>query len=406
MREGQSRARATAPAVAAGLSAERRGAEGALQRFADLSPATTRLRALQAVADTAGVTQRDKKKKDGEKPKEKRSNNPHNLHTGTTAHHIIPHELMTNIFGKFDAAEKEDIGRSFLPDFDTLTMANFVAQVAVGVEYAGDSPKKIDGLPPGVRHKTFGALTDEERGKAYFKVEGAGRVDFARFREIYEAKKDGTLDEDPDDGISGLRDIGESFFEWQGGNLFYGPERIEPGKKDGFDHDASLVFGDTFTNSLKAIYDRLRALEDAGPEAKPQMQAALGDLAALTRNAAVPRYTPSLWIAVDSPLKKRLHDEMLPERHHTSKMDASIHRSELREAIRRYAPRQKRVAHDMLVAQRQGGGTAGMFTVAKRHITFTDDASGKAALPAEPRLKIADFTAAIEDAMLALFKLV
>ncbi|AFZ18148.1 eCIS core domain-containing protein [Allocoleopsis franciscana] len=282
--------------------------------------------------------------------KEPRSKNPHNPQTGVTSHHIIPHELLGKILDKFTGeGEKDEITRDFLPDFDNLTLSNFVAQVAVGVEYDGASPNKVTDLPEEVATKAFGQMTGEEQGKTRFKVEDAGKISFDQFKTLYgQLKRGEAVENDKGEAVSGLRDLGDSFFEWQGGNLFYGPERIEPGAKDGFDYDAKLIYGESFTRQLQAIYTQLRSLEGKDDAvSKLEMRKALGAMAALTKGTGVPKYDPNLWIAMDSAAKKSVHDALLPERGQTSKEGLSIHRQVLEEAIKKYSNDKTR-AHKIL----------------------------------------------------------
>ncbi|MEH2463366.1 eCIS core domain-containing protein [Nostoc sp.] len=282
--------------------------------------------------------------------REKRSNNPHNPQTGVTSHHIIPHELLLKIKKKFnDGKEKDELMSVFLPNFDSLTLSNFVAQVSVGVEYDNTSPNKVTDLPKEVATKTFGQLTGEEQGKTKFKVEDAGIISFDKFKTLYgQLKRGEELKNDQDEPVSGLRDLGDSFFEWQSGNLFYGPERIEPGAKDGFDYDAKFIYGEAFIRQLEKIYNQLRSLEGKEDQAsKLEMQERLKEMAALTKDTNVPEYDPSLWIAIDSEAKKSVHDTLLPERRQTSENGLSIHRQVLKSTINKYS-NNKNLAHEIL----------------------------------------------------------
>jgi hypothetical protein len=141
-----------------------------------------------------------------------------------------------------------------------------------------------------------------------------------------------------DEPVSGLRDLGDAFFEWQGGNLFYGPERIEPGAKDGFDYDAALIYGESYAARMAAIYAQLRALEKKDDTtSKAAIRRLLGEMSALTKGVGAPKYDPSIWHPIDSDAKKTLHDALLPERTQTSKVGASIHVKVLQKAIRSYS---------------------------------------------------------------------
>ncbi|WP_424099641.1 DUF4157 domain-containing protein [Moorena producens] len=280
-----------------------------------------------------------------------RAKNPHNLQTGVTSHHIIPHELLMKILKNF-TTDQQKIKGAFLPKFDSLTLANFVAQVAVGVKYDQKNYDSVTELPKEVATKPFGLLTPTQKSKTMFKVEYADWIDFTKFEEIYKKyekviRGEEVLNEQ-ENPVTGLRDLGDSFFEWQGGNLFYGPERIEPGSKDGFDYDAKLIYGEKYTKDLEAIYKQLKKLQNnSDQDSLNQMLDLLRSMAELTKNQGVPPYNDQLWIAIDTDAKKSVHDELLPERGKTSKKGLSIHRQVLNEAISAYSKSSNR-AHLLL----------------------------------------------------------
>ena len=308
--------------------------------------------------------------------KDPRSNNPHNPQTGVTSHHIIPHELLETILGKFEKDKKDEITRIFLPDFTSLTLANFVAQGSVSVKYDGRIRKKVTEIPEEIATKPFSKFTVQEKEKTKFGVEDAGEITMDQLTNLYGQLKAGQeIKNDAGETVSGLRDISEAFFEWQSGNLFYGPERIEPGKKDGFDFDAKLIYNESFTNKMEAIYRELREQETKDDEpSKNRMMQALKRMADLTLGVGIPGYDPKIWLPIDTDAKKTVHDIMLPERHETSKKDSSVHHKILTSAINRYCD-DKTMVHKFLLSIKSGHGEISdepIFSAKKRSLCLKD----------------------------------
>ncbi len=252
---------------------------------------------------------------------QRRSTNPNNLETGTTSHHIIPHELLGKILKNLDAPDRADVLRSSIPDFADVTLANVVAQGAIRLTYDGEVVKAIAALPDEVRNVPFKDLGAGPKAKSSFAIETEGEsatVDFTRFGEWWASIKLGeTIEHDQGGGemveVTGFRDVGESFYEWQAGNLFYGPDRIEPGKKDGFDFDGRFIYGEAHMKDLAEVYTELRALEKkTDPVSKARMKELLLRMNARAVGVVVPPNDPTSGIQSPRETRKRFSISCCP----------------------------------------------------------------------------------------------
>ncbi len=351
-------------------------------------------------------------------PKEKRANNPHNRDTGDTSHHIIPHELLKKIRAQLnDDPRKADTLRQFLPDFDQLSLSMLIAEKSVGVKigaFSPNSPQKLmehleEENLPALTIMPFGAFSSAQQALVGFAVEDEGTVTFSKFREIYESLKD------PQDGAeppTGLRTFVDAFYEWQCGNLFYGPGRIEPAGKDDFDFDAEFVFGKEHTDRLSAIYERLRAVQGkTDDESLTEAVAALSALAPLTRNKKPPEMNPKLWCKLDTPAKHQMFDLLVPSRHETSEAGLAVHWRVLEHAVPKYLQKvPAKVVHPVLqaIGRRSGEGTGAVagasdFGGKDDEIWYRDDAAKVKILRGGAPLTIDTLRPMMADAVLHWF---
>jgi hypothetical protein len=134
------------------------------------------------------------------------------------------------------------------------------------------------------------------------------------------------------------------------------------------------------------------------------VKAALESLSALSKGVVIPRNDSSIWINMDSPAPKMIHNTLLPERNQTTKEGPSIHKEVLSEAIISYCKRSK--AHDLLTyigrtAPHNADGTSSTDTLfeAKKLNLFLKEFSGnKANLTSPVKLD------SIKTEMIALLK--
>lgn len=214
-------------------------------------------------------------KKSVQKTKE-RSENPYAWGDDITSHHVIPHNILEKISEYL--GDQGIKGRAyFLPNFDNLSI-KMLKKVGV-IEIHQISSDEL-----------FSQMKKEIRENLIFKIEG---VDFAYndFKNKYEEYQ--INPEEPDfikkekdpltlrrleDFKFGLDELAKSFYEWQGGNLFYGPERAEPMKSDQFDFDAQYYMEKDQMNLLMDYYDifkhTIKELEDVATTSSSSASAA------------------------------------------------------------------------------------------------------------------------------------
>lgn len=94
-----------------------------------------------------------------------------------------------------------------------------------------------------------------------------------------------------------LSNMAASYYEWQGGNLFYGPSRVETMSSEDFDSDAHSFFGQQHEDTLRQIYDDLKdAVENNKGEDK--VKDILENLADITRNIEPPFFDKNLYTSI------------------------------------------------------------------------------------------------------------
>ena len=208
-----------------------------------------RLAPLTTSRATAGVVQR-------------RGENPYaqaGSHEGweLTAHHIVAHSTLTGALKRLDPDQKKEVLKYAVPDTLTDTML--------------DNLKVV--LPD-----------DVDRGSERARI------------------RDRLVGDDGDDeteyGIK-LGDMRSSFFEWQGGNQFMGPNtsiRPEPSSsKDDIDYD-----GRYFTAMAGGNFDRLTGLGEQLPDIKDKgkLKDALKAILDLTKNVTPRAFAASDWTEI------------------------------------------------------------------------------------------------------------
>lgn len=199
-----------------------------------------------------------------------RAADPYELQNGQV-HHIISHSHLVTGLNHLDQAAQNRVRRSFLPALNVLnirqlatvfpnivfTNPNALAPdnvIGPGLRYFEDAPWStvpIAGLPGNIT-MAQGAFINTTIGE---------------FRNAYH-----TVREDAAGGPGNVgtlnfwQEVLNSFFEWSGGNLFYGPGgRAEPGgvNLDELDSDAAYFRDPSHVNALSGMERRLRAANQA-----------------------------------------------------------------------------------------------------------------------------------------------
>jgi hypothetical protein len=179
----------------------------------------------------------------------------------TTAHHIVAHSQLGKAFGKLSPVRQKEVLKAAIPATLTKDM--------------------VDNLKC--------SIADSVPARAVLRTQLAS--------------------EDDDAVVVGAATLGamrSSFFEWQGGNQFQGPNtsiRAEPGTdKDGMDLDGSHFNGmdDDAFSALTAIGTALPGLTNS-EEDQVKITKHLTDMLALTKDKPVEAFDAGKWTEVTDP---------------------------------------------------------------------------------------------------------
>ena len=219
-------------------------------------------------------------------PIQMRGENPH-AQAGTldgwelTAHHVIAHSQLLTAFARLNREEQAEILRLAIPDRITNAMTK---NLKITIKEAGGSRDE---------------LTDEERAelRALLVSKASDDTEFHHIR---------------------IGDMRMSFFEWQGGNQFIGPNtsiRAEPSSsKDDLDTDGKYL-----SPLASSDFDKLTSLggklNDSAEE--KNTLANLKSILEMTRNVEPNKMDASEWVEVNSieQINRLVSDETFNRQH-------------------------------------------------------------------------------------------
>lgn len=271
-----------------------------------------------------------------------RAQNPYAWGNNITSHHIIPHELLTKVIKHVPDPRKTM--SEFLPAFDNLTLEQIYLQQSVAIKLVNTTTpiKKRDELPSAYAQQKFGALGASEKNSLIFIVNGT-ELNFDTFKQQYQDLAGGV------NSVPGMDDMLDAFYEWQSGNQFYGPDRIEPGASNDFDADAKLIYGDQQTDDLQDIFKNLKGAGTNGATIATE----LNKLSTKTTGKDIPAYDPTLWYKVDTDQKVASLQYLFPTR--TIAKGKSIHKELIDQKLRSFQKTiRKEVVHPLLSHLKKG----------------------------------------------------
>lgn len=251
-----------------------------------------------------------------------RTSNPHKWGDGVTSHHIIPDEILNEAIGDNEdphvdhGDNKAGIKAKFLPDFGNITLDNLleVGGAAIQIDLGdqnGYQDVSSDDLFDSKFNDylyTFSEMEQAEKDSIKIKIGGEdyNMADFERDYTAYRADPDNANDID-------LGNMASSYYEWQGGNLFYGPSRVETMPSNGFDNDASSFYDQDHVDALRGIYDRLSD-EVEGDADAATIQTILEELADLTRNMEPSFYNGDLYTSIKNQTHLNILNNVVDQR--------------------------------------------------------------------------------------------
>ena len=215
--------------------------------------------------------------------KDSRAANPYERGNAESpkVHHIISHSKLKKAIKKLTEEEQNEVKCEFLPDFKSLTFR----------QLKNISPK----LEVEIEDSALDVSLESFRGDITIHDEryGFSDITLSAWREEYEKVKMNDIE-----NVSHLqfwKDLKDSYFEWSGGNLFYGPqERVEPGvtNLDEFDEDAQYFRGQSHVGRLKSLEQEL--------DENDKKKDVLIKIGKFSRNFdAGPKYDPQKWFIPD-----------------------------------------------------------------------------------------------------------
>lgn len=229
-----------------------------------------------------------------------RSDNPFKHGNSITSHHIIPYELITSLQSKLDEPSKKRVAAAALPDFGKMNIEKLMVG-AIQVRKDDNILKKEDLVDE--LSFAFDEMSEDTRNKLTFNLEGPiyNYQVFSAQYELYRSNPSSLSDFD-------LDELGQCFFEWQGGNLFQGPKRAEAMPSNAFDVDAHYFYDQEYEDRLQVLYNQLKA-EDKPESDQGRIISLLGQMTEITRNISPPEYNPEKYIKI----KNNIHLDLLKD---------------------------------------------------------------------------------------------
>lgn len=229
-----------------------------------------------------------------------RSDNPFKHGNSITSHHIIPYELITSLQSKLDEPSKKRVAAAALPDFRKMN----IEKLMVGtIEVWKDDNRLQQEDLVGELSFAFDKMSDDTKNKLTFNLGGTiyNYQKFSAQYKLYRSNPSSLSDFD-------LDELGQCFFEWQGGNLFQGPNRAEAMPSNAFDVDAHYFYDQEYEDRLQVLYNQLIA------ENKPEFDqgriiSLLRQMTEITRNISPPEYNPKKYIKI----KNNIHLNLLKD---------------------------------------------------------------------------------------------
>lgn len=232
---------------------------------------------------------------------DKRAADPYELQDGQV-HHIISHSHLLTGLTQLDQAAQYRVRRSFLPSVDALNIRQ-LATIFPRIVFTNPHATTPDNvISPGLRYFESAPWSTAPLaaipGDITLKQDNLIDTTIEEFRKAYDAVRDGVPEGPGNIGtIEFWQEVLNSFFEWSGGNLFYGAAgRAEPGGADlnELDSDAAYFRDPRHVKALGGMEARLRAENRA--QHAGNIEAVLIEIGEANRDAgAGPLNAPKKW---------------------------------------------------------------------------------------------------------------
>jgi len=232
-----------------------------------------------------------------------RASDPYELQNGQV-HHIISHSHLVTGLNHLDQAAQNRVRRSFLPSLNVLNIRQ-LATVFPNVVFTNPNAAVPDNvISPALRYFDDAPWSTAPLAKLpgnITMIQGAFiNTTIDQFRDAYTAVREGATGGPGNVGtLAFWQEVLNSFFEWSGGNLFYGAAgRAEPGgaNLDELDSDAAYFRDPAHVNALKGMERRLRVANQAINA--HDIEAVLTEIGVANRDAgAGPVNAPGMWFA-------------------------------------------------------------------------------------------------------------
>ncbi|WP_020589079.1 hypothetical protein [Desulfobacter curvatus] len=233
-------------------------------------------------------------------------------------HHIISHSKLIGGLGKLGDDDKAEVKRGFMPTDNKLTIRQIYNlndrlvfttnnnKVAIENRVLDRNNEHFSEMP--WTEQSITSLNGDEVTITFAGI-GFNNTTLTNWIASYNKVKGG---QDPDVGEKDFWNaLQNSYFEWSGGNLFYGAQsRAEPGGADldAFDEDAKYFRNADHVARLKRLSEEL---EDAGDDTD-QIKAKLLEIGAANRDEGVgPKHDRSKWYKPSNDNQKQALLEIL-----------------------------------------------------------------------------------------------
>ncbi len=265
-------------------------------------------------ASTAGVVQKNDDEGRAADPFERGAKE------SPQVHHIISHSKLVGGLGKLEGGDQAEVKSSFMPSLDKLTIRQiYNLSSSKGTKFVNTAITDISNQTLSKDKEFFDDMQWTEAG---LNTLNAGKVTItdanmelnhtlAEWKAAYLKVKNGEAA-----GIGKAefwKNLQDSFFEWSGGNLFYGAtKRAEPGGADldKFDEDAQYFRDPAHVAKLKKLAAELEGAKDDKAKIKEKLLA-IGELN--KDEGAGPMHDPSKWIKPKTADQKSIILDILPD---------------------------------------------------------------------------------------------
>lgn len=272
-----------------------------------------------------------------------RAADPYELQNGQV-HHIISHSHLLTGLNLLDQAAQNRVRSSFLPSLDVLNIRQ-LATVFPHLVFTNPNAATNNVINRAIRDFDQAPWSTTPLAKLpgnITMIQGTNiNTTIDEFRKAYTAVRGGAAG---GPGAVGTLDFWQevlnSFFEWSGGNLFYGATgRAEPGgaNLDEFDSDAIYFRNPDHVKALRGMEERLRVANQANNT--HDIEAELIEIGKANRDIGTgPINDPAMWFAPAGAPQETFVAALLPtgprRNYVTGHMGRKLPRALLRERIR------------------------------------------------------------------------